>query len=165
MASLANQASNYLMSGWVAKRQGSLHPNIAPYGELFTCKSGEQITLAIGSDRQFADLCGTLSLEALISDERFSTNASRLKHRDLLAKALEHTIAQIDWPHWSQQLLDKHIPFGVIRSLDEVIGEPKAQQWILDEVQDGMMTKRLRTVMFHYEPAPSQQGLNQSLRK
>jgi crotonobetainyl-CoA:carnitine CoA-transferase CaiB-like acyl-CoA transferase len=35
VCSLANQASNFLMTGHIAKRMGSLHPNIAPYGELF----------------------------------------------------------------------------------------------------------------------------------
>ncbi|MFM7311311.1 MAG: CaiB/BaiF CoA transferase family protein, partial [Flavobacteriales bacterium] len=158
IGSLANQASNYLMSGLVAKRQGSLHPNIAPYGEMFSCKSGEQITLAIGSDRQFADVCVMLGLENLISDDRFSTNASRLKHRIALAKVLEQAIAQIDWEPWSRELLEKRIPFGVIRSLDEVFAERQGQEWILDEVQEGVATKRVRTVMFRYEPSPMQQG-------
>ncbi len=35
VASLMNQASNYLMTGNIPKRLGNLHPNIAPYGELF----------------------------------------------------------------------------------------------------------------------------------
>ncbi|MFY7945116.1 MAG: CoA transferase, partial [Crocinitomicaceae bacterium] len=38
ISSLVNQASNYLMSGHVAQRIGSLHPNIAPYGEIFQTK-------------------------------------------------------------------------------------------------------------------------------
>jgi crotonobetainyl-CoA:carnitine CoA-transferase CaiB-like acyl-CoA transferase len=36
IASLANQASNWLMTGYNHQPSGSLHPNIAPYGELFT---------------------------------------------------------------------------------------------------------------------------------
>jgi crotonobetainyl-CoA:carnitine CoA-transferase CaiB-like acyl-CoA transferase len=37
LTGLINQASNHLMAGAVAKPIGTLHPNIAPYGETFTC--------------------------------------------------------------------------------------------------------------------------------
>src|SRR5690606_15808816 len=40
LSSLVNQASNYLMAGKVPQRIGSLHPNIAPYGEIFETKDG-----------------------------------------------------------------------------------------------------------------------------
>src|SRR5688572_31606319 len=33
ISSLANQATNWLVAGKVPKKQGSAHPNIAPYGE------------------------------------------------------------------------------------------------------------------------------------
>jgi len=57
IASLANQASNWLVAQSLPSRQGSLHPNIAPYGESFETKDGRQVILAVGNDRQFADLC------------------------------------------------------------------------------------------------------------
>ena len=37
IASLTNQASNWLMAQHLPQRIGSLHPNIAPYGETFLC--------------------------------------------------------------------------------------------------------------------------------
>ncbi|MFT4600154.1 MAG: crotonobetainyl-CoA:carnitine CoA-transferase CaiB-like acyl-CoA transferase, partial [Arenicella sp.] len=49
LASLANQATNYLIAGHVAQPMGSKHPNIAPYGELFKTKDERLITFAIGS--------------------------------------------------------------------------------------------------------------------
>ena len=38
ISSLANQASNWLNSEYESPRMGSLHPNIAPYGETFVTK-------------------------------------------------------------------------------------------------------------------------------
>ena len=53
IASLANQATNYLMGDSIPSRKGSIHPNIAPYGEYFECKDGKLMVLAIGTDKQF----------------------------------------------------------------------------------------------------------------
>ncbi len=48
LTGLINQASNWLMAGHEARPIGTLHPNIAPYGELFTCADGGRIVLAVG---------------------------------------------------------------------------------------------------------------------
>lgn len=53
ISSLVNQASNYLMTGQIPRRIGSIHPNIAPYGELFRTEDGAHLIFAIGSDRHF----------------------------------------------------------------------------------------------------------------
>ena len=65
VVSLVNKATNYLVSGIEAPRQGSIHPNIAPYGEVFTCKDGKRkrdidtLMLSLGgNDIGFASLVG-----------------------------------------------------------------------------------------------------------
>src|SRR5688572_2881986 len=60
LAGLINQASNFLMAGHVAAPIGTLHPNIAPYGETFLCSDRKRIILAVGSDTQFRSLCNVL---------------------------------------------------------------------------------------------------------
>ena len=45
IASLANQATNWLVSGKIPQKQGSAHPNIAPYGDVFTTSDGQEILL------------------------------------------------------------------------------------------------------------------------
>ena len=44
VASLVNQATNWLVAGYLPKASGSLHPNIAPYGEIFKTKDKHLIT-------------------------------------------------------------------------------------------------------------------------
>ncbi|MDW8288239.1 MAG: CaiB/BaiF CoA-transferase family protein, partial [Flammeovirgaceae bacterium] len=73
IASLANQASNWLNAQHLPERMGNEHPNIVPYGTLFKTNDGSQIILAVGSDKQFAQLCELLNLSNLAS--RFPTNA------------------------------------------------------------------------------------------
>ena len=63
VSSLANQATNWLVAGVTPQKQGSAHPNIAPYGDIFRTLDGHEILLAIGSDRQFNSLCKILNLD------------------------------------------------------------------------------------------------------
>jgi crotonobetainyl-CoA:carnitine CoA-transferase CaiB-like acyl-CoA transferase len=151
IASLANQASNYLMSGIIPARQGSLHPNIAPYGEIFRCVDGELLTLAVGSDRQFKDLCTILDLRDIPNNPRFADNPSRLNHRDELAHVLQQAICKWKLQEIEEVLLQENIPFGVIRSIDHVLDLPSAKDWILEEIQEDTSTRRVRTAMFVYQ--------------
>jgi crotonobetainyl-CoA:carnitine CoA-transferase CaiB-like acyl-CoA transferase len=60
IASLINQASNYLNGDRHPIRMGNNHPNIVPYG-VFPCADG-CITIAGGSDKQYEAICETLGL-------------------------------------------------------------------------------------------------------
>ena len=78
LASLVNQATNYLMAGHIPQRMGSLHPNIAPYGEIFACADQKLLVLASGSDKQFVKICEILSIPETARDPRFATNQLRV---------------------------------------------------------------------------------------
>ena len=55
VATLANQAMNFLASGTAPGRMGNAHPNIVPY-QTFPAADGD-IILTIGNDGQFARFC------------------------------------------------------------------------------------------------------------
>src|SRR3712207_2641945 len=79
---LANQALNHLVSGKVPKRMGNAHPNIVPY-QVFPVSDGHVI-IAVGNDGQFAKFVRVLGAPELAADERFRTNADRVKNRAVL---------------------------------------------------------------------------------
>src|SRR5262249_20811355 len=83
VAMLANQASNYLVSGAVPRRLGNSHPNVVPY-QVFATTDGHLI-LAVGSDEQFRRLCDEIGRPELARDDRFATRAgagiARAPHR------------------------------------------------------------------------------------
>ena len=89
IASLANQASNWLNNHQVPGLVGSLHPNIAPYGEVLITKDHQQILLAIGTDQQFNKLCLILGDSSLSNSEEFKSNIQRVKNRIKLKKNLQ----------------------------------------------------------------------------
>jgi crotonobetainyl-CoA:carnitine CoA-transferase CaiB-like acyl-CoA transferase len=131
VASLANQATNWLVAGKIPVRQGSLHPNIAPYGEVFLTSDNQRILLAVGSDRQFSDLCNTLDLDDLCKDQRFNENQSRIKFRKALSEELEIAIRKISAEALMVKLNAKKIPGGIIKNIKSVFETSQAQKSVI----------------------------------
>ena len=148
ICSLANQASNYLMTGHVAQRIGSLHPNIAPYGELFKTKDGATLTFAIGSDNHFEKFTTELGVPELATDARFVHNQQRLENREILFALLETLIYQFDSEQLLANLHLKHVPCAKVKALDEVFQAEEAKALVLSEDIEGKATKRVRTTAF-----------------
>ena len=148
ISSLTNQASNYLMNGHVPQRIGSLHPNIAPYGELFQTKDGATVTFAIGSDAHFEKLCKTLHLDELLRDQRFKSNQLRVEHREALFALLANSVAKFQVAELLEALRRLNVPAGKVQHLQDVFASPKATSLIRTELIDGTETKRITSYVF-----------------
>ena len=153
VASLANQASNYLMTHRVPQRMGSLHPNIAPYGETFDTADQQQVVLAVGTDRHFATLCQLLDVSALSNDARFATNKARVANREALRQLLANRIVLHSRDQLMALLLEHHVPAGAIRNLETVFAQPEAQRLVLESTIESQPSKRVKTVTFEILPA------------
>ena len=148
ISSLVNQASNYLMSNHIPQRIGSLHPNIAPYGEIFTTKDGALITFAIGSNLHFEKLCSFLKSEELITDKRFNSNQNRVVNRKELFIILDKKIKCIECDIILSAMEELNVPAGKIKNLKEVFETKSAQDLIREEKIESMDTKRVASVIF-----------------
>lgn len=148
VCSLINQASGFLMENNIPKRIGSLHPTIAPYGEIFTTKDDQQITFAIGSDNHFTKLCHFLGLEDIPENALFTSNQERVIHRKALFEIIQERIQLfkaetiLTWMH------AHFVPCGIIRNLATVFEDERAKSFVLEEVIDDKMTKRVKSVAF-----------------
>ncbi|MES9904965.1 MAG: CaiB/BaiF CoA-transferase family protein [Sedimenticola sp.] len=120
---LANQGLNYLVSGAVPKRLGNAHPNIVPY-QVFPVSDGYLI-IAVGSDGQFVKLCRVLGCDELANDERFATNAGRVRNRDLLIPLLNDRTAGFSHDRLLVSLEGEQVPAGPINSVAEVFSDPQ----------------------------------------
>ena len=152
LTGLVNQASNHLMTGHLPKPLGTLHPNIAPYGELFTCSDGGSIVLAVGSDAQFQALCTVLGLPAMSSEPQFRSNRERVKNRGSLAEALSTAFRSRERGALLAALISAGVPAGVVRTMDEVLQSAAAQRMLREEIIDGVRTLRLSGNAFRIEP-------------
>lgn len=152
LASLVNQASYYLMTGKIPQRMGSLHPNIAPYGEVFTTSDNLLFVLAVGSDSQFYKLCEILSLPEIRLDIRFSSNTSRVENRTNLQEILQKKFATLRGDFFEKEAQTSGVPYGRVRNMEEVFDRPAAIGGIITEIIEDTQTKRLQSVAFSIRP-------------
>jgi crotonobetainyl-CoA:carnitine CoA-transferase CaiB-like acyl-CoA transferase len=123
VATLANQAMNYLISGQNPARLGNAHPNIVPY-QAFATQDGHFI-LAIGNDKQFEKFCHLLQKPELAQDARFITNQQRVQHRNALLAILIPLLKTQSTTHWLTLCEAHQIPCGPINTLQEVFAHPQ----------------------------------------
>lgn len=149
VSSLANQATNWLIAGYEPKRMGTQHPNIAPYGDLFTTVDSKSLVLAVGSESQFAALCRVLSIPQLLSDDRFASNQQRVLHREALNQLLAAAISQHAREDLLQALAAQQVPAGALRTLPEVFNDEKSRRLLLQQKDAaGNVVESVKTVVF-----------------
>jgi crotonobetainyl-CoA:carnitine CoA-transferase CaiB-like acyl-CoA transferase len=122
-ATLANQATNFLVGGLNPTRLGNAHPNIVPY-QSFVASDGHLI-VAVGNDGQFQRYCEVLDVPELGVDERFVTNRLRVQNRDQLVPLLQARMLTRGKDEWLQLLEQAGVPAGPINTVAEVFDEPQ----------------------------------------
>jgi formyl-CoA transferase len=133
VAWLANQASNYLVSGKVPRRMGNAHPNIVPY-ETFLARDGIYIALGVGNDNQWRKFCKLAGIEPLTNDPHYATNPKRVENRKKLVPLLQEVFLRKDSGEWLQLLSEAEIPVGPINTIDRVFADPQvlARQMLVE---------------------------------
>ena len=125
VATLANQATNFLVSGASPERLGKAHPNIVPYQALAT--SDGYIILAVGNDGQFARFCAVAGCPHLADDPRFQTNADRVCNRTELIPIIKELLKQRGRAEWIAAFEQAGVPCGPINSIAEVFDNPQVR--------------------------------------
>ena len=125
VATLANVALNYLVSGDVPLRWGNAHANIAPYQVVAT--ADRPIVVAVGNDAQFVKLCDVLGAGALARDARFRGNADRVQHRAALDAELERLLGTKPAAAWLAALETAGIPAAPINDVAQVFDDPQVR--------------------------------------
>jgi crotonobetainyl-CoA:carnitine CoA-transferase CaiB-like acyl-CoA transferase len=115
---LANQAMNWLLSGRTPKRGGNRHPNIQPQ-DVFACADG-QLVLAVGNDGQFAKLCEAIGRAEWSADERFKTNAARVRNNAVLTPLLAERFAEFRRAELAARLDEAGVPCAPINDIPQV---------------------------------------------
>jgi len=121
-ALLTYQASRYFVSGETPGRTGNRHASIAPYDTFDT--AGGVLVLAVGNDAQWQQFCQTAGLALLASDERYGTNAGRVRHYASLRPAIAGVLRTRMVDEW------------LVRSIDEVLADPQIAARAMIETLD-----------------------------
>jgi len=125
VATLANQAMNYLATGENPKRLGNAHPNIVPYQVFATADS--HMIIAVGNDSQYQRFCQVGGNAALGTHEDYASNALRVANRDALVPQLQSFMSQQTTAWWLAELNKVGVPCGPINTLDQVFADAQVQ--------------------------------------
>ncbi|HEY0656690.1 MAG TPA: CoA transferase [Chryseosolibacter sp.] len=149
VASLVNQATNWLINHKLPQKQGSAHPNIAPYGDLYKTSDNKEVILAVGSDAQFKSLCLVLNIPEVAELQTFRTNAVRVVNRNELNLILQQAIKKKDASSLLTELNKLNVPAGLVQNMAEAFALPESRELMFpNEVIPGV-----RSVIF--QPLPS----------
>ena len=131
------QTQGYFVTGRSPQRMGNLHPTIAPY-ESFRTKDS-YFNLGVANDGFWRALLQTVraavertdgTLTALLDtldDQRFSTNAYRVEHREELQSVLNRLFPTLTTDEWLKLLGKAGIPAGRINAVSDVLESDLAQ--------------------------------------
>ena len=123
VASMADQALAYLVSGVVPKRMGNDHAMLVPWSAFST--SDDSIIVAVGNDGQFARLAAAIGEPQLGSDSRYATNAARVAHRDELMPQLQTALSARSAAHWIATFEAAGVPCGPVQDMKQVFEHPQ----------------------------------------
>lgn len=149
IASLANQASNWLNLEQLPERLGTSHPNIAPYGDLVKTKDNIQLMITSGTEQQFVELCKFLDLNSLSTDPKFDSNIHRVENRSELLATLTKQISRFTLDELKDR--DQHLKSVMvpIQNLRQVFDNEQAKKLILTQTEkNGVISKRVKTAVF-----------------
>jgi crotonobetainyl-CoA:carnitine CoA-transferase CaiB-like acyl-CoA transferase len=160
---LANAGSSYLNSGVSPARWGNAHPTIVPY-QLFQGCDGAYFVLAVGTQPQWQRLLRVLDLESSLgADERFATNAERIRNREALIPVLQRRFDAQSTAAWIDLLTKADIPAAPIQSVSEALRDQQttARGLIVEIEHPGLGALRsianpirsaAQTILYRYPP-------------
>ncbi|MEQ8497323.1 MAG: CoA transferase [Gammaproteobacteria bacterium] len=153
VASLANQATNYLVGGVVPQRMGSEHPNIVPYGSILACADGRELVIAAATERQYRELVRAMGLPELADDPAFATGQQRVRERERLLARIRARAAELDSGDLAARLERAKVPFGFVNDMAAVFEQPGARRLLLEGAVDGRTLRGVRTLAFDGDAA------------
>ncbi|HEY6267835.1 MAG TPA: CoA transferase [Candidatus Acidoferrum sp.] len=124
---LANAGSSFLNAGVSPKRWGNAHPNIVPY-EAFRGIDDKYFVIGVGTEPLWKRFVQVMNLEDEIGrDERFSTNALRIKNRQILVPQLQTIFQQKPTASWLEKFAADEIPAAPINTVAEALDDAQTR--------------------------------------
>ncbi|MCD0505620.1 CoA transferase [Bordetella petrii] len=122
---LVPHAANWLCSGQTPGLTGNAHPNIAPYDQ-FEAGDGP-VFLGILNDGQFRRFCQQVGRADLAADERFQSNAARLRNAGALRGEIERALRAFRREDLCRDLMAAGVAAGPVNSVPQALEHAHAQ--------------------------------------
>ena len=124
---LANIGSSYLNADALPKKWGNAHPNIVPY-EAYRGSDGKFFVVGVGTHvlwQRFVQVLGCK--DAIGTDDRFRSNALRVKNREILVPLLQNIFKQHPAQSWLEKFAEAKIPAAPINTVAEAVHDAQTR--------------------------------------
>ena len=117
------------------ERMGTQDPVLAPYQTLETADG--YINVACLNEKLWQALCDAIERPDLSEDERFETNADRVKNMDALTKELETAVSKRTTDEWMTVFIEAGVPAGPVQTIaDALSNEQTDARGMIDTIID-----------------------------
>lgn len=116
-------AQYYFSGGQVSQPIGSGHMSVVPYGAFAT--KDKPLVVAIFVEKFWQGFCEVIGEQQMARDEKFSSAAGRLKHRQEVNRRIQQKLLTRTRQEWLSLLKQAQIPCAPILTIDEVFEDPQ----------------------------------------
>lgn len=147
LAMLSYQALYTNINDTAPGPQGAGHDSIATY-RSFRGGDGREFVVTANTPRMWEGMCQTLGVGELVSDQRFTDAASRLRNKEALWEILEARFAERPASEWVKLLADASVPVAPVKNVLEALEDAR-------EADDGsLLTLRNGATSFENVATP-----------
>lgn len=158
LAVLTQYILDYSMNGRDTPPQGNTHPWHAPHGIYPTTGDNQWIAIDVGTDEEFASLCGVLGQPALALEERFATAELRRQHRAELDAAVGALTRNCDKEQLFHALQRAGVIATPVHDELEALACPQleARDWFREIEMEGVGVHRYPGYLFKMRHTPDE---------
>ena len=124
ISAMSSNYMSYLGSQRVPKPMGTAFPTVVPY-RVYRA-SDRVFSIAIGSEKLWAEFCEAIGRQELGTNPNYATNALRIENRQALERELDEIFRTRTAESWTAVLRSAGIPCSLILDFDEVVEHPQA---------------------------------------
>ncbi|HEY0453315.1 CoA transferase [Actinophytocola sp.] len=125
MAMMANYIPSVATLGKTIPRLGRGHAQIVPY-QAFLCADGQYVMVGAFTNGFWRRLCDAVGRPEWKDDPRFTSNADRLAHREILMSTLEEIFRGRTREEWLAALEEADVPNSPVLELHDAIASEQA---------------------------------------
>ncbi len=116
----------YWERGTEPQRPGSGHESLCPYEAFDT--ADKPLILGVANDNLWRAFCKVASLEDIVDDPRFATNAARVAHRGETVARVREVLSRRGRDEWIAALGAVGIPCSPLHTLGELAAHPHTRE-------------------------------------
>jgi crotonobetainyl-CoA:carnitine CoA-transferase CaiB-like acyl-CoA transferase len=119
------QATRWTMDRKIPPQEGNNHPTNTPMG-CFPTADGH-INIAATSNKNFQIFCRLIGREAMASDPRFGSSASRRQNKQAMNTMIADALQARTTAEWFELIVAAGLPCGPVYDISQAFADPQVQ--------------------------------------